>query len=165
MMKARHLIFLALFSTLMAGCYSNLPVGEPEEAVFDPRLPGRWSYPDPQSGENTVVVVARFSETDYVVSPEAQFREADALRMFVTRLNGQHFLNFQELRRSFAGRAYMFALYEVISSDEVRLDVPTLDALPHEVRSSDELRRVFMERGDIPGFYEPKPTILHRLKD
>jgi hypothetical protein len=57
----------------------------------------------------------------------------------------------------------MFARYTIVSDDEIRLDVPELDAIPHEVASSVELAARFSSGADDPRFYGAKPSTLRRM--
>lgn len=154
---------LVVVTVLLAGCYSNLPLGEPQAGLFDKRLLGRWLLSAEDASEATVLVVARFDDKAYVVSPENDFNDKDAMRVFVSEVNDDRFLNGQELNAELSERVFMFARYSFDDRDTVRLDVPALDALPHEVETSTRLVQHIVEHGDGPDFYTDKPMILRRL--
>jgi len=155
----------AIMLVTLTGCYANKPLGPVESGVFDDRLLGRWLYPQGDDGQVVEVVVARFNEMEYVVSPAHDFSETEALRFHVTALNGQRFINAQDLNPDLAARGFMFARYTLAGPDEGVLEVPALDAIPHEVSSSSQLAEHFARQAQSPGFYTSEPIVVRRVKE
>lgn len=154
----------AVMFTVLAGCYADKPIAPAGQAVFDDRLLGRWLFPQGEDEEPLEIVVARFAGNEYVVSPARDFSEKEALRVFVTEVDGQRFLNAQDLNPDLGERGYMFARYSFRSPDEGVLEVPGLDAIPHEVDTSDELARLFAQAAGSPDFYSGQTLVARRVR-
>jgi len=144
---------------LLTGCYSNQPLGDAERAYFDERLLGTWLSDD---GE-TKLRVARFNKTEFVVSPVDDFNDKDAMRVFVTRVDSHYFFNAQELSRNWNDRMNLFARYEFDGDDTVVVQVPKLDALPHEVTRAAKLLKIIRDRADDAEFYTDEALVFRRL--
>ena len=150
------LVFLPLF---IAGCYSNKPIASLDKAIFDESLLGRWSTIDDE-GE-FILTVSKLREKEYLAVPA---EEPDApMQFFITEIDGERFINAREIHDGKVDEDYMFGRLSTSDDNEVLIEVPELDAVPHEVTSSEELLQVFSENMDKPGFFSDKPKVYHRM--
>lgn len=160
----RYLLALSIVLNL-AGCYSDHSLATLEQAVFDERLLGNWLFPGSEDGSDvTEIVVARFNEKEYVAAPAHEFSPKEGIRFFVTEIDGQRFLNAQDLTPDLERRGYMFARYSFRNDDEALLEVPNIDAVPHQVASSNELVEAFRTGTKTQGFFNDKPSVLRRIR-
>jgi len=150
---------------LLTGCYADQPIGPVAEAVFDERLLGRWQFPQTDGGEMVELVVLRFNESEYVVSPARDFSAKEALRFHITEVDGQRFINAQDLDPDLSKRTYMFARYHLPGPNEGLLEVPELDAVPHEAESSAQLAELFARGDKIQGFYKRDKIVVRRVPE
>lgn len=153
-------VFLTL---LIAGCYSDKPIAALEQAVFDERLLGKWSTIDDE-GE-FIVLVSRVGEKEYMAIPDTEDDQDEPMRFYITQVGDERFLNAREVHNGKPEGDYMFGRYTVLNNKQVLIDVPELDAIPHEVASSKALYDVFREKSGQPGFYDGNPRVYHRVVD
>jgi hypothetical protein len=101
---------------VLAGCpYSaDQPLGDPASAVPDPALAGTWRSEDPESHEVISITFAGFNEHEMVGfswEPGPGDKAILALRLFVTPIGGEKFLNVRELRDD---AEWNFARYRIV---------------------------------------------------
>lgn len=154
------LFFLPL---IIAGCYSNKPTAPLEEAIFDERLLGKWSIIDDE-GE-LILAVSRLGDKEYMVVPVTGDDQDEPLEFFITEVDGERFINAREIHEGKTDEDFMFGRYALLNDNEVIIEVPELDAIPHEVASSGELHRFISENMNNPGFFDDKPKVYHRVAE
>lgn len=150
---------------LLAGCYADKPIGPTADAIFDDRMLGRWEFPASDGSGKFELEVVRFNENEYVVSPARDFSAKEAFRVHITEINGQRFINAQNLDPDLSKRSYVFARYEFVGPDEGLLEVPGLDVIPHEVESSAQLAERFTKGAEIQGFYDADKIRVRRVPE
>ena len=154
---------LLVLLALIAGCYSNKPIAPLDRAVFDERLLGKWNIID-EEGE-LVLTVSRLGDKEYMVMPVAGEEQDEPMQFYITEVDGERFINAREIHEGKTDEDYMFGRYAVLNDNEVLVEVPELDAVPHEVSSSEELYRVISENMNNPEFFNGKPRVYHRMVD
>ena len=76
----------------------DLPLSSPAEAVQDVALVGNWKAQDPESGQWVTMEFLRYNEREYVAwTREGGDGTTEIYRVFVTEIDGERFLNAQEL--------------------------------------------------------------------
>lgn len=161
----------AVAALLLFGCplASERPLSDPATAVVDPALLGTWKTTDAETQETSTIRFLPFNgrEMAGIGSDTGSDGEIAAYRVFATIVNGERFLNLQELREDGEVEWY-FARYRVEG------DVLTLrlvdDALfgSRTFASSDALRTFVQQNLDDPKLYggtetEEPPLVWHRL--
>jgi hypothetical protein len=167
MMRPALWALVAASILLLAGCpyESPHPLSDPGAAALDRALVGTWRSTDPESGAIMTLAFLPWNDRELVGStlepdPEAGTGKLTLFRAFVTLIDGERFLNLQELG-SESGPAWNFAHCE-ISAD--RMTLRLLDDLLFEDRSfssSDELREFVRRSLADPRLYgdpeDPQP--------
>jgi len=160
-----RIVTITLLLLFLVGCYANKPIGDAGSSTFDERLLGKWLWPEEGESQHIVLIVARFNEKEYLVGPEEKFELKELLRVFTTKVGPDTFFNAQNLDNGdVEDRRYMFARYTFLDNDTVKLDIPGLDALPHEVASSEQLVEALRDKRSQPGFYD-KQLLIRRIKE
>ena len=120
---------------------------------------------DPESGQWVTIEFLRFNEKEYVAwsrEPDGEAEKIVAYRAFITEIEGERFLNAQELDAE-PGRAWSFANYR-ISGDTLSLRFVD-DALfsSRTFESSDSLREFVRKNLHDPRLYtadEGKESVM-----
>ena len=97
---------LACAALVLAGCplVSDQPLSDPAAARVDPALVGAWNTKDPETGELHTLTFLAFNEHELVAfAPGISGGRVDAFRVFVTPIEGERFLNVQELGTGSSG--------------------------------------------------------------
>lgn len=115
-------VLLACEGLTLDQCGSALPLGDPREAVYDPRLIGTWQSEDPDD-EGGEIHVLRFSDVEYLV--ETQDPEEPGVlhwRAFVIMVESVPFIDVQLIQMSEdEARRHFFFRYEFDGPDRVVL--------------------------------------------
>jgi hypothetical protein len=125
--SAARLTAFALITAVSVGLAAcpfsyDLPLSSPSDSILDNGLPGSWKMQDPQSGQWATLELLRYNEKEYVAwsrEPPETGQKIVIYRVLVTAIDGERFLNVQELG-SGAGRAWSYANYRV-SADSLSL--------------------------------------------
>lgn len=165
--RAAAAALLAALSCCLAACpFSyDLPLGAPADTIRDNALAGSWKMQDPESGQWVTIEFLRFNEKEYVAwsrEPDGEAEKIVAYRAFITEIEGERFLNAQELDAE-PGRAWSFANYR-ISGDTLSLRFVD-DALfsSRTFESSDSLREFVRKNLHDPRLYtadEGKESVM-----
>jgi len=89
---------LAAVTLLLTACpyHGSFPMGEPQAALFDPRLIGEWLPDEPDEGlETGQLWIARFDEDEYVVVGLGDCPNKGG-RAYLTRIGDATFLNVRD---------------------------------------------------------------------
>ncbi len=144
-----------LLSLLACPFSSEHPLSDPSQAVLDSALAGDWKAADPEDNQLITVTFLAWNKRELV----AFSREAgetggkiDAYRVFVTVIDGQRFLNMQELGLQ-SSKEWFFASYRV-SGDTLTFQFID-DTLfgSQKLDSSDALRDLVRRNLDNPALY------------
>jgi hypothetical protein len=97
---------------------SEVPLGRSEVAHIDKGLVGNWLYRNNDQKESGIVTISPFNESELliVVGEEGKSKH-DFYRAFISVVDGEKFLNIQEIRPSNEKRSWMFVNYSVANSD------------------------------------------------
>lgn len=109
-----RVLFCLLPLLLLAGCpyESRTPLGPATNAKIDGGLLGRWKYEDKESKETGFLTISRFNDTEMLVSIEGDAGKVpDMMRGFGTAVDGENFLNLQEIKGAYGDRRWMFVRY------------------------------------------------------
>jgi hypothetical protein len=113
-------VFLAVVVSLLYSCPydSEVPLGRSEVAHIDKGLVGNWLYRNNDQKESGIVTISPFNESELliVVGEEGKSKH-DFYRAFISVVDGEKFLNIQEIRPSNEKRSWMFVNYSVANSD------------------------------------------------
>lgn len=157
---------LALLITFgLCGCYADKPIGSADSEIFDEALLGMWLWPEAGEPGGRPILVARFNDREYVVGSPSEFALKETLRVYVTQVGDDRFLNAQELLPAIEKRTYFFARYRFLDPDTVQLDLPRRAEFPDAIKSSQELVASIVNRGQDPTFYEEKSLVIKRIVD
>jgi len=107
-------LFYLLPLLLLTGCPydSRTPLSPAADAKIDWGLLGRWKYEDKESKETGFLTISRFNDTEMLISVEGDAGKGpDMMRGFVTVVDGENFLNLQEIKGAYGDRRWMFVRY------------------------------------------------------
>jgi hypothetical protein len=107
-------LFCLLPLLLLAGCpyKSRAPLGPAADAKIDGGLLGRWKYEDKERKETGFLTISRFNDREMLISVDGDAGKApDMMRGFVTAVDGENFLNLQEIEGAYGDRRWMFVRY------------------------------------------------------
>lgn len=128
----RPIAFVALFLFLLinAGCpyTTKTPLGVPDRDAFDARLVGLWTGYDGEEAVGLIRVFA-FNEAEYYIEAGGEESEAegagregpDRYRAFVFRIDGQAFLQINDIGETGEAEEYCFARYSLSDDGAVEL--------------------------------------------
>jgi hypothetical protein len=102
-------------SIFLCGCplESNFPLSIPETAQLDRDLIGNWKFINPEKEEVATIVISPFNDHELIIISPEENKNISAYRAFVTCLNGENFLNVQEIDQSEDKRQWMFVNYSI----------------------------------------------------
>lgn len=166
-MKAKKRLksgFLCFLFLLLCGCpyESRFPLVEASQGEVDPCLLGTWQTT--HQGETVIISIVQFNERELLILGKEQGKDNwDAIRGYVTTINGERFLNLQEVEGEFAKRGWWFVRYR---SEGENLRTWTVDdkLFVNPPASSRQLYRFVKKNiynADLYGNAEP--TLLRRL--
>lgn len=134
---------------------STKPLSDPAQAVLDGSLVGDWKAVDPESKESVTVTFLPFNGQELVAfsrSTEDANGKVDLYRVFVTVIDGERFLNVQELGTQPDGE-WSFANYRVVGASlSLRFIDDGLFGSPAP-QTSDALREFVRGHLRAPGLY------------
>jgi hypothetical protein len=108
-------IFL-LITSLLFGCpyQSRIPLSSSSEAEIDKELIGKWKYLNGEGNEMGTVTISLFNDHELlIVLKEKDKTDCEMFRAFLTTVDGEKFLNIQEIKGTYKDREWMFANYSV----------------------------------------------------
>jgi hypothetical protein len=119
---------LAVLVLWVSGCpyESEVPLTPVESARIDASLIGKWQYgsgvPNDPKGSGTITFFP-FNEREFLaVLEEEGKKENELYRAFVSVVDGERFLNAQEIKASSEKRSWAFVNYEV-NQGELRIRI------------------------------------------
>jgi hypothetical protein len=103
---------LVLALVFTAGCpyTSKVPLGQPDRNNFDLRLLGLWEGYDHAEDVGPVLVLS-FNDAEYYVETQNEENEPDRYRAYIVKVDGQNFLQLNEIGHEGAALEYIFARY------------------------------------------------------
>ncbi len=165
---------IALITLTLAACpfSSDLPLSSPADALTDNSLLGRWKMQDQETKQWVTIDFLQYDDKEYVAwsrDPADANGKVDVFRLFVTAIEGERFLNVQELGTG-SSPAWSFANYQ-ITGDALSLRFVD-DAIfsSQNFGSSDALREFVRKNLHDPRLYagdEGKESVMswQRLKN
>jgi|GEM_PF-849335 len=109
-------VFLAAIVLLLYGCPydSEVPLGQSEVAHIDKELVGNWLYKNTDQKESGIVTISPFNGSELLIITREEGKSAQVFyRAFVSVVDGEKFLNIQEIKPSNEKRSWVFANYHV----------------------------------------------------
>jgi hypothetical protein len=106
--------------SLLFGCPydSEVPLGRSELAHIDKGLVGNWLYRNNDQKESGIVTISPFSESELLIVVREEGKSThDFYRAFVSIVDGEKFLNIQEIKPTDEKRSWMFVNYSVANSE------------------------------------------------
>lgn len=102
-------------SIFLCGCplESDFPLSIPETAQLDRALVGTWKFIDPEKEAVATIAIWPFNDHEFIIISPEENKKISAYRAFVTCLNGEKFLNVQEIDRSEYKRKWLFVNYSL----------------------------------------------------
>jgi len=102
-------------SIFLYGCplESEFPLSIPETAQLDRDLIGNWKFINPEKEEVATIAIYPFNEHELIIISREENKNIFAYRAFVTCLNGEKFLNVQEIDQTEDKRQWMFVNYSI----------------------------------------------------
>lgn len=164
---------LALLALLaLSGCpfSSERPLSDPAQATRDDALVGSWRMQDPETQQWVTLRIYPFDERELVgvtrdeSDPRARI---DAYRLFSTTVNGQRFLNAQELTPD-TSLEWFLALYTVSDTELTLRFVDDALFSSRTFDTSDALRQFVQQNLADPKLYagesgEPFQSVWQRV--
>jgi hypothetical protein len=106
--------------SLLYGCPydSEVPFGRSDVAHIDKALVGNWLYRNNDQKESGIVTISPFSESELLIVVREEGKSThDFYRAFVSVVDGEKFLNIQEIKPTNDKRSWMFVNYSVANSE------------------------------------------------
>ena len=131
-------IFL-IFIFLFCGCPydSVVPLSDPARAAVDKDLIGKWIKEE--KNEKAFLVIDQFNGQELILLiVEDGGKKIDRMRAFTTVVDGEKFLNVQEIKDEFDKRKWLFVNYKV-SGGVMSLKTVEDKILKKPAKDSDEL--------------------------
>lgn len=102
-------------SIFLCGCpfESEYPLSIPETAQLDRDLIGTWKFMNPEKEEVATITISPFNDHELIIISIEENKNISAYRAFVTCLNGEKFLNVQEIDQSEDKRHWLFVNYSL----------------------------------------------------
>ncbi|MCG2721128.1 MAG: hypothetical protein L6290_03805 [Thermodesulfovibrionales bacterium] len=116
-MKKKVLLsgMILAISIFLCGCplESEFPLSIPETAQLDRDLIGNWKFINPEKEEVATITISPFNDHELIIISPEENKNISAYRAFVTCLNGEKFLNVQEIEKSEDNRHWLFVNYSI----------------------------------------------------
>jgi hypothetical protein len=159
--RARLVLVAASAILALAGCplESDQPLSDPSSALVDAALVGAWRMRDSETGEWHRLTLVAFDEHELVAfTPGDAPDSIDALRVFITPVGDQSFMNLKELGSSSSGwylaRYAIDAGHLTLSVVDDSLFIGRSFASPQELHAFVETRlsdpRLYAGPGETP---------------
>jgi hypothetical protein len=107
-------MFCLLLLFLATGCpYESCnPLGKPSDAKIDEKLLGGWKFEDKEKKESGLVTISRFNDSELLIIIKDEGKgEQGIMRGFVTEIDGEKFLNLQDIKGGYTDRKWIFVRY------------------------------------------------------
>ena len=134
-------VFLAAIMLLLCGCpyHSEFPLGRSEVAPIDKGLVGNWLYKNTDQKESGIVTITPFNGSELLIVTREEGKSAhDFYRAFLSVVDGEKFLNIQEIKPSNEERSWMFINYAV-SNGELTIKIVEDKLFKDKIASSTAL--------------------------
>jgi hypothetical protein len=109
-------IFLSVILLSLYGCPNDqeVPLTRNEEARIDMELVGDWLYRSANPNESGTITISPFNEHEFLIVIRDEGKDSrDYFRAFSSIIDGDKFLNVQEIRPSSERRSWTFVNYSV----------------------------------------------------
>lgn len=172
-------VALLLFLALNAGCpyTTRLPLGVPDHGSFDTRLVGLWMGYDGEEAVGPIRVFA-FNDAEYYIEAGAEGDEPDAetdeerndepdrYRAFVFKIDGQVFLQINELGENGGEREYCFARYSLSDDGTLEMRFVAANCVPKTLAADPQgLRKFIAAHLDDPALDDEDVKLLMRREE
>ena len=88
-------------------------MSKPGLAKIDNELIGKWRMEDKESKESGILTISRFNDSELLIVFADDKNEFGTMRLFVTFVGKEKFLNVQEMQVPYKDRKWMFANYSI----------------------------------------------------
>jgi len=158
---------VALLATLLSGCpfESKVPLGTAEHSIIDARLLGYWVWDDPASKEeSSLFTVWSFNEREYYVELSNGDKEPTRLRAYSVDVDGQAFLNINELSADRRPRTFNLARYSFLDGGKLSLSIVGDKGVPQSLASDAQKLAEYLKShmNDRALYDEDSPAVLRR---
>jgi len=111
-------ILLLAMNIFLYGCpyESEFPLATPEIAQIDRDLIGNWRFIQSEKEKAATLVVYPFNDHEIIFISLEEDKKISAYRAFVTNINGEKFLNVQEIDQSENKRHWLFVNYSITNN-------------------------------------------------
>jgi hypothetical protein len=109
---------LLAISLFLCGCpyESEFPLTTPEIAQIDRDLIGNWRFIQSERDKAATLSIYPFNDHEIIFISLEEDKKISAYRAFVTNINGEKFLNVQEIDQSENKRHWLFVNYSITSN-------------------------------------------------
>ena len=151
---------------LFCGCPydSSVPLSDAAKATIDKDLIGKWIKE--KKNEKGTLIIDRFNEHELVLLVVEDGRKKnDSMRAFTTVIEGEKFLNVQEIKDDYDKRKWLFVNYTV-SGGEMSFKTVEDEIFKNKVKDSDELFALIKKNLKNKELYDNDDIeILKRVKE
>ncbi len=158
--------FIIIIIFLLSGCpyESIVPLSDPASAQIDRNLIGRWTKAE--KDDKGTLIIDQFDEHGLsVVVAEDGNKKIDRMRAFTTVIDGEKFLNVQEIKDDYDKRKWMFVSYTV-SGDVMTFRTVEDDIIKKKMKSPEELFAFIKKNLKTRGLFDnDNPETLKRAKE
>jgi hypothetical protein len=140
-------VFLSAVVSLLYGCPydSAVPLNRSEIAQIDKGLIGNWLYKSNDQKESGIITIFPFNESELlIVMREEGKRAHDFYRAFVSIVDGEKFLNVQEIKPTNEKRSWIFVNYSIFNG-ELTIRIVEDKLFKDEIASSSALNDFIKE--------------------
>jgi hypothetical protein len=113
-------VVLSVVVSLIYGCPydSEVPLSRSEVARIDKGLVGNWRHRNNDQKESGIVTISPFNESELLIVVREEGKIAyDCYRAFISIVDGEKFLNIQEIKPTNDKRSWVFVNYSVSNGE------------------------------------------------
>ena len=148
----------------LAGCpyESPKPLSMPAGAIIDEKLLGSWKYAEKGKREAGLVTISRFNDSELLIVLEEEGKmEREMMRGYVTNIDGEKFLNLQNIEGGYDARKWIFVSY---TTGDCSLTYRVVNdsiapAVVDPGLSSDQLRKLIKKNLRNKQIYDEETTL------
>lgn len=153
---------------LVCGCpyESDVPLSRIEDARIDKELLGKWLYRNAEQNDSGMIMISMFNEHELVIVIREDGKEDDDFyRAFSSVVDGEGFLNVQEISTSSKKRKWTFVNYAV-AGDSLSVRIVEDRLFKGKIHSSEALHAFVKNHLKNPNLYaDNDKKVLKRAGD
>ena len=141
-------ILLLLIFPFITGCpyESKIPVGNKEQAVFDPDLEGTWFSRKDKNGSKSII--SRTDKNEYLIK---HYKESEnkiditEFNAYIVKLGNDYFVNVYEPNIHYTSGGFLIFRIDKLNPSSIKITELDRYKAPLEFTSKDELHKFLLE--------------------